>query len=347
MNNRPIVYIAGPVTCGSRNYNAYQAFEWQAALMRNGFSPINPIASLTYPFAWEEGYPHELWVECCLPLVRKADAVLRLPGDSKGADKEVAEADRCGIPVVLAGHGDEVADILESLWSAHTFPHPLIGLVGEPGVGKDEAALGLASLGYVRVSLADPLREALLALNPTIRAGFFTGYAPLADYVRIEGWGKAKKLPEVRRLLQRMGTEAGRGIHGEDCWVEIARKRILSQTSSVVVTDVRFPNEAAMIRDLGGRLVRIRRPGVACVNNHASELHYDEIECDDTWVNSTTADLWRANVRRWVRAWMPTNEGEHGRTEAAESPADTQGRETTPDARPTLATARRVGCGGD
>jgi hypothetical protein len=96
---RPVVYISGPVTKGNRNWNVYQGFEAQRELTDAGFAPINPIASTTYPFAWEEGFPHGVWMEVDLALVARADAVLRLPGDSKGADEECMFADLRGIPV--------------------------------------------------------------------------------------------------------------------------------------------------------------------------------------------------------------------------------------------------------
>lgn len=96
---RPVVYISGPVTKGNRNWNVYQGFEAQRELTESGYAPINPIASATYPFAWEEGFPHETWMEVDLALVARADAVLRLPGESRGADEECAFADFKGIPV--------------------------------------------------------------------------------------------------------------------------------------------------------------------------------------------------------------------------------------------------------
>lgn len=96
---RPIVYISGPVTKGERVHNVAQGFYAQAKLMLAGFAPINPIASATYPFAWEPAFTHELWMAVDLALVEVSHAVLRLPGESVGADLEVAHAEKLGIPV--------------------------------------------------------------------------------------------------------------------------------------------------------------------------------------------------------------------------------------------------------
>ena len=59
-----------------------------------------------------------------------------------------------------------------------------------------------------------------------------------------------------------------------DFWVNTARRviqDILDDGVSVVVTDIRFPNEAQMIYDLGGELVKIERPGLPDQDGHASE----------------------------------------------------------------------------
>lgn len=109
---RPRVYISGPITKGDRNYNVYQAMHACRQLMLDGFAPLNPIASCTYPFAWQPDMPHDLWIDCDLAWVSAADAVYRLPGESLGADSEVYFAEECGIPVfyhydLLKGWKDE------------------------------------------------------------------------------------------------------------------------------------------------------------------------------------------------------------------------------------------------
>ena len=47
-----------------------------------------------------------------------------------------------------------------------------------------------------------------------------------------------------------------------------------------VITDVRFPNEAAYIRQRGGLLVRVTRPGTGPVNGHESESALDNEDFD-------------------------------------------------------------------
>src|SRR5690606_741544 len=77
---------------------------------------------------------------------------------------------------------------------------------------------------------------------------------------------EAKTDPEVRRLLQKLGTEVGRNMIGENVWVSIMARKIDDHRSAghpVVVTGLRFPNEPQMIRELGGRTVWIDRPSLA------------------------------------------------------------------------------------
>jgi len=94
---KPRIYIAGPITKGDRAHNRQQASDAQYALILAGFAPANPILTMDLPYAWD--IPHEVWMECDLPWVLVADAILRLPGESTGADEEVAFAVQHGIRV--------------------------------------------------------------------------------------------------------------------------------------------------------------------------------------------------------------------------------------------------------
>lgn len=95
--SRPIVYISGPITLGDREHNLRQAQKAHLRLMAAGFAVINPILTMTIPGCWD--VPHDDWIAADLPLIEKADALLRLSGESKGADEEVDHAYKCEIPV--------------------------------------------------------------------------------------------------------------------------------------------------------------------------------------------------------------------------------------------------------
>lgn len=98
---RPLVYIACPIsnppTEEGRKHNFDQAAAMQRLLMKRGAAVTNPALTMLLPGAWD--IPWEIWVQNSLPQVAVADAVLRLPGKSRGADIEVAFANGRGIRV--------------------------------------------------------------------------------------------------------------------------------------------------------------------------------------------------------------------------------------------------------
>lgn len=138
----------------------------------------------------------------------------------------------------------------------------LIGVSGYARSGKDEAAQALVNRGWRRAAFADKLRDFLYAMDPVIPGQYGAGHLRLRRLVDSAGWDYAKvAYPEVRALHNRAGTEAGRGILGADVWVD-ALFREHGDAPALVISDVRFPNEAQAIADRGGVLIRIERPGV-------------------------------------------------------------------------------------
>jgi hypothetical protein len=82
-----------------------------------------------------------------------------------------------------------------------------------------------------------------------------------------------------REFLQKLGTDALRnGLH-TNVWVNALMSEH-SKNKNWVVTDVRFPNEAEIIKAKKGVIIRIDRPGVKAVNNHASETGLDNWNFD-------------------------------------------------------------------
>lgn len=170
----------------------------------------------------------------------------------------------------------------------------LVGLTGYAGVGKDTAAAGLIAAGWTHQAFADPVRAMALAIDPTVVAHIgergelypYKDRLRLSSVVRDYGWDGAKGIPEVRRFLQRLGTDAVRAHLGEDAWV-LAFDRARNRTVDTVAPDVRFPNEAEHVHRMGGIVIRIDRPGVGPVNGHESE-DIDAIDADATVVNDGT-----------------------------------------------------------
>lgn len=99
---RPRIYIAGPISRGDLAANIKQATDAARQLIAAGYAPFCP--QLTCYLGGDTptvsgGVSHDEWMEVDLPWVSVADAVLRLPGESTGADMETDLADSLGIPV--------------------------------------------------------------------------------------------------------------------------------------------------------------------------------------------------------------------------------------------------------
>lgn len=96
-----VIFISSPFSEGDQRFNIERQNEAANVLMNEGYAPLAPLLlgdamERMQSRTWEE------WMECCLAWVAKCDAVLRLEGQSEGADLEVAEARRLGIPVYFS-----------------------------------------------------------------------------------------------------------------------------------------------------------------------------------------------------------------------------------------------------
>lgn len=153
-----------------------------------------------------------------------------------------------------------------------------IGFCGPAGAGKSTAAERLVQRWrFNRVRFAGPLKAMMLALG--------------LDPAQVDGDRKEEPSPLLcgrtpRQAMQWLGTEWGRNLIGEGFWIaawQAAVERVSPDLNSlsqavrgvrlVVADDVRFANEAKAIRDRGGLVIRIERPGAGSASggDHASE----------------------------------------------------------------------------
>jgi hypothetical protein len=141
-----------------------------------------------------------------------------------------------------------------------------IAFIGRMRSGKDTAGARLVEHhGYTRLAFADPLKDAAMALDPWIVHNSEYAYEQyserLSTVVGSLGWEGAKRYPEVRRILQQMGQ--GIRAMDPDFWVNrLVNSWYALGNAPVVVTDVRYRNEAAALKAHGFKLVRIVRPSV-------------------------------------------------------------------------------------
>jgi hypothetical protein len=179
----------------------------------------------------------------------------------------------------------------------------IIGLTGYAQHGKDTLADEFQKLLYERAAFAAALKTMLYELDPIIGLTD-AGWSTLQPAVDAHGWDVVKQTPEVRRLLQRFGTEVMRNHLGDEVWVELLGKRLDRDQRSVVITDVRFPNEAEAVHRWGGIVVRVTRLNAddtvydnGLGTDHPSEAHISSLPVDlDVQIHS--GDL--GAFRRWA-----------------------------------------------
>ena len=158
-------------------------------------------------------------------------------------------------------------------------PARLIAITGLAGCGKSTVAEYLhRDYGFVRRKFAGPLKAMLQALYEwtDLDTGDITA--------RLEGAKKERPDPVLngatpRWAMQSLGTEWGRDSIHPDIWVDLLRRRVerdLALGWSVVIDDLRFPNEGDVVEALGGKVLQIyrHRPGLLSASDpHVSEQY--------------------------------------------------------------------------
>jgi hypothetical protein len=176
-----------------------------------------------------------------------------------------------------------------------------IALVGPRKSGKSTAAEALIQHGYTRLSLADPVKDAaVVMLNAFTRSFHVDTMTDCFDRGDIE-YSKAT----FRPLLEWIGSTFGRDyLQTPDRWINLFRERFEHLDNlcvPIVCDDVRFPNEAEALREMGFLVVFIDRPPILramCMAESGedadevmpSELHLSEIQPDYTLHNNRTVD---------------------------------------------------------
>jgi hypothetical protein len=175
----------------------------------------------------------------------------------------------------------------------------IIGLTGYAQSGKDTLAGMLIGLHkYNNRAFADPIRKLLYEMNPLVKDEY-----RVKGVVDAYGWDKAKvEFPELRNLLQTLGV-AARTIFNDQFWISQGLSG-LSVGDKIVITDVRFPNEADAIKVLGGQIWRVKRLGIGAVNDHVSETAMDGYKVDQIFVNNGSVDdlmmLLQTRMRQFI-----------------------------------------------
>lgn len=172
---------------------------------------------------------------------------------------------------------------------------PLIGIAGRARSGKDTVAnFIIAAIGGYRYSFADPIRAMLAPLGVDMNDPYWQ--ARKEDVIPALG-------VSPRRMMQTLGTEWGRNLINPDLWLVMAHQRLLRNGPGMVISDVRFENEAAWIRKHGGRIIHMIRPEAKAVEAHASEDGIEMLDTDAQLFNNGTLEELQLTVRELLRVY--------------------------------------------
>lgn len=191
----------------------------------------------------------------------------------------------------------------------------LIGLTGRAGCGKNTAAallIDTAGVNALALAFADPMRNMLQALMGA--AGYHNPQARLEERclkeIVLEPFGCSP-----RRLMQTLGTEWGRQMIKPTLWVDLMRQRLereRHQWELILITDVRFDDEAQLIHTLGGEVWQIER-AADVVAAHSSESGISPLLVSRTIDNTGTLDALRDQLHYALAAHRAATEAHnHG-----------------------------------
>lgn len=165
----------------------------------------------------------------------------------------------------------------------------LVGLIGKAGSGKDTVAQFLVDRRkFLQYAFAYPLKALIMNL-------FDMSYAQLYSERKDEVDPRYDVSP--RKLMQYLGTDVFRALY-KDMWTDyFERWHRDNRLFNVVVSDVRFQNEADSVLRCGGVLWRVVRPGTeakemvgGASTQHASETESDSIETVVVLINDGTPE---------------------------------------------------------
>lgn len=179
----------------------------------------------------------------------------------------------------------------------------IIGISGKMGVGKDYIVehmlipkIRASGKRVLTISFADQIKINAASQNNI-------------DIITMYG----DKTPEIRKMLQTVGTEQGRMKHGEDIWIKYVSNWIklwkMKDLADVfIITDCRFKNEVRWVESQGivirieapdRNLERLKRESngstklLESIQSHVSETELDDYDFKYTIDNSkkTNQDL--------------------------------------------------------
>jgi len=170
----------------------------------------------------------------------------------------------------------------------------IIGVTGKKFHGKNTVAdFYVKNHNFKELSFAEPLKKVCKAMFDFSDEQLYGNLKETID----ERWGITP-----RTTFQFVGTDLVRNkIYnilpdiGENFWVkrfemELSQLLVNEQSRNIIISDVRFPNEAEIIKKLGGIIIKVVRPDIKNNDLHTSENLIDEISADYNIINDGSID---------------------------------------------------------
>ena len=193
----------------------------------------------------------------------------------------------------------------------------VIGFAGRLQSGKTELAKICEEFGYVRLSVALPLKEMVATLLLETVEGVnmlktannhyefdqedreYIAYRTQIPIDIINDKLTEKVFKNTREIMQFIGTDLIREYNSS--WhVDELRKMMSDENGKYVIDDIRFPNERALIEELGGTCWFIIRPKLDNVLNHESETSLKWQDFSHILVNDKDVKTFQNGWRRFM-----------------------------------------------
>lgn len=172
----------------------------------------------------------------------------------------------------------------------------IIGLCGRPRSGKTTVGNMLEhEHGFLHLSFAHYLRQFITQLCVATDPFFSLE----RDKNKPQAWAGGKT---PRQMMQTLGTDWGRTLVDPDMWVAHTMARAANfKDRNIVISDVRFDNEARAIFAAGGAIVEIVRDGAETGHTHVSERGVSRGVIDASVINNGSLPTLRHTVRGVVK----------------------------------------------
>ena len=170
----------------------------------------------------------------------------------------------------------------------------IVGIAGKKRAGKDVIANFLVNeYAFLLYKFATPMKKIVHIMYDWDERHT---EGDLKEVVDLK-WGISP-----RQALQVLGTDWAQydlcskfplfgEITGKDLWVNLFKSWYKKHSEfNVVISDVRFPHEVEILKEMGAVLFKTTRPGLSLTDTHESESYIDGLNVDYNLNNNSTVE---------------------------------------------------------